>query len=109
MIQREIGQQTIVPKERWSDIMDVISEYWEEDYYVTNVMHDGTDWIVIMTEVPECRNQSLILNTDWGARRAAFKPYFFLSFILGSRVRKPADFREPRSSGFRVSRAREMP
>ena len=67
MIQREIGQQTIVSKERWSDIMDVISEYWEEDYYVTNVMHDGTDWIVIITEVPECRNQSLILNTDWGA------------------------------------------
>ena len=27
---------------------------------------------------------------NWGARRAAFRPYFFLSFILGSRVRNPA-------------------
>ena len=24
---------------------------------------------------------------NWGARRAAFSPYFFLSFILGSLVR----------------------
>ena len=28
-----------------------------------------------------------------GARRAALRPYFFLSFIRGSRVRKPAFFR----------------
>ena len=34
------------------------------------------------------RADYLLLNC--GARRAAFKPYFFLSFILGSLVRKPA-------------------
>ena len=49
------------------------------------------------------------LLENWGARRAAFKPYFFLSFILGSRVRKPAAFREARYSGFSRTRAREMP
>ena len=32
------------------------------------------------------------LFENWGARRAAFKPYFFLSFILGSLVKKPAAF-----------------
>ena len=36
------------------------------------------------------RADYLLLNC--GARRAAFKPYFFLSFILGSLVKKPAFF-----------------
>ena len=44
-----------------------------------------------------------------GARRAAFKPYFFLSFILGSRVRKPAAFSVARNSGLTLSRARATP
>ena len=30
---------------------------------------------------------------NWGARRAAFRPYFLRSFIRGSRVRKPAFFK----------------
>jgi hypothetical protein len=30
------------------------------------------------------------LLENCGARRAAFKPYFFLSFIRGSLVKKPA-------------------
>jgi len=33
---------------------------------------------------------------NWGARRAALRPYFLRSFILGSRVRKPAALREAR-------------
>ena len=37
-----------------------------------------------------CRACYLLENC--GARRAALRPYFFLSFILGSRVRKPAFF-----------------
>ena len=49
------------------------------------------------------------LLENWGARRAAFRPYFFLSFILGSRVMKPAAFREGRFSGFSTTRARETP
>ena len=32
------------------------------------------------------------LFENCGARRAAFKPYFFLSFIRGSLVKKPAFF-----------------
>lgn len=36
----------------------------------------------------------LLLNC--GARRAAFKPYFFLSFIRGSRVKYPALFKAGR-------------
>ena len=33
------------------------------------------------------------LLENWLARRAALRPYFFLSFILGSRVRSPAFLR----------------
>ena len=36
-------------------------------------------------DVPNCISNYLFENC--GARRAAFKPYFFLSFILGSLVR----------------------
>ena len=38
-------------------------------------------------------NQRLL---NWGARRAPLRPYFFLSFILGSLVRKPAFLRTER-------------
>ncbi len=41
------------------------------------------------------------LLENWLARRAALRPYFFLSFILGSRVRKPAFL----SAGLYVSSA----
>ena len=41
------------------------------------------------------------LFENWLARRAALRPYFFLSFILGSRVRKPAFL----SAGLYVSSA----
>ena len=51
-------------------------------------------------------NQRLL---NWGARRAAFRPYFLRSFIRGSRVRKPAAFRAARYSGLTCSRARAMP
>ena len=49
----------------------------------------------------------LLLN--WGARRAALRPYFLRSFIRGSRVRKPAFLRSLRSSALYLSRAREIP
>ena len=38
------------------------------------------------------------LLENWEARRAALRPYFFLSFILGSRVRRPAFLRGARYS-----------
>ena len=43
--------------------------------------------------------QEIYLLENWGARRAPLRPYFFLSFILGSLVRKPAFL----SSGRRFS------
>ena len=46
---------------------------------------------------------------NWGARRAAFRPYFLRSFIRGSRVRKPAFFRTERFSSLCCSRARDRP
>ena len=49
------------------------------------------------------------LLENWLARRAALRPYFFLSFILGSRVRKPAFLRVGRSSGLYSRRALERP
>ena len=52
------------------------------------------------------RDQRLL---NCGARRAALRPYFFLSFILGSLVRKPAAFRAGLFSGSATHRAREMP
>ena len=57
-----------------------------------------------------CKNRKKTQRLEnCGARRAAFKPYFFLSFILGSRVRKPAAFSAARNSGLTPSRARETP
>ena len=52
------------------------------------------------------RDQRLL---NCGARRAALRPYFFRSFILGSRVSRPAFFSVPRSSGSVLHRARLMP
>ena len=49
------------------------------------------------------------LFENCGARRAFFSPYFFLSFIRGSRVRKPAFFRAGRYSSSTSRRAREIP
>ena len=49
------------------------------------------------------------LFENCGARRAAFKPYFFLSFILESRVKKPAFLRAALVSGSASKRAREIP
>ena len=50
------------------------------------------------------------LFENCGARRAAFKPYFFLSFILGSLVKKPAFLRIGRYSSESTSRrALEIP
>ena len=51
-------------------------------------------------------NQRLL---NCGARRAALRPYFLRSFILGSRVRKPAALRAARNSGLTPSRARATP
>ena len=57
-----------------------------------------------------CKNRKKTQRLEnCGARRAAFKPYFFLSFILGSRVRKPAALSVARSSGLTPSRARATP
>ena len=50
------------------------------------------------------------LFENCGARRAAFKPYFFLSFIRGSLVKKPAFFNNGRYSSESTSRrALEIP
>ena len=46
---------------------------------------------------------------NWGARRAAFRPYFLRSFIRGSRVRKPAFVSTARFSSLCCSRARLRP
>ena len=57
-----------------------------------------------------CKNRNKTQRLEnCGARRAAFKPYFFLSFILGSRVRKPAAFSVARNSGLTPSSARATP
>ena len=50
-----------------------------------------------------CRACYLLENC--GARRAALRPYFFLSFILGSRVRKPAAFRSGAELGVHLQQS----
>ncbi len=63
-----------------------------------------------------CRGRTVKLHLkinqrleNWGARRAAFRPYFLRSFIRGSRVRKPAFFSTGRFSSLCCSRARLRP
>ena len=45
--------------------------------------HQGGHFVWVQTQRLE----------NWGARRAAWRPYFLRSFMRGSRVRKPAAFR----------------
>ena len=57
-----------------------------------------------------CKILSDYLLENCGARRAALRPYFFLSFILGSLVRNPSAFSVLRyASESTLQRAREMP
>ena len=49
------------------------------------------------------------LFENWGARRAPLRPYFFLSFIRGSRVKKPAFLRAGLFSASAATRARAIP
>jgi len=49
------------------------------------------------------------LFENCGARRAFFKPYFFLSFIRESLVKKPAFFKAAREPSSATRSAREMP
>ena len=51
-------------------------------------------------------NQRLL---NWGARRAALRPYFLRSFMRGSRVRKPAFLSTGRRLSSYCSSARERP
>ena len=113
MIPRYIGEQIIVSKETWSEVVEVISDYWdggflitdfdygdghyivvlskvvgwtrqcilygsefpeykvddawENGLYITNVLHDGCDWIVIMTSMSDCVGQRWITHTDWNS------------------------------------------
>ena len=63
-------------------------------------------WRSCITTTRSGVNQRL---ENWGARRAAFRPYFLRSFIRGSRVRKPAAFRAARLFSSASSRARATP
>ena len=49
------------------------------------------------------------LFVHWNPFRALFRPYFFLSFSRGSRVKRPSFLRGSRSSSLKETSAREMP
>ena len=49
------------------------------------------------------------LFENCGARRAALSPYFFLSFIRGSRVKKPAALSAPLFASSATKRALAIP
>ena len=55
----------------------------------------------------KCKSAYLLENC--GARRAFFKPYFFLSFIRGSRVKKPSFFSAGRLSASTSKSALAIP
>lgn len=61
---------------------------------------------------PRCSGDSLCPHyrlENWGARRAFLSPYFFRSFIRGSRVKKSARFKGERRSGSTFKSARAIP
>jgi hypothetical protein len=44
---------------------DGIKRNWDKGYSITNVMHDGSDWIVVMTQVGnQCQGQGYILKSS---------------------------------------------
>ena len=64
----------------------------------------------ITGRIPYCKtNRTDYLLENCGARLAPFRPYFLRSFILGSRVKKPAFFSAGRNSSSYWSNARDSP
>ena len=59
-------------------------------YHTKHKNRTGKPCAVIFRIIFDCKNY---LFENCGALLAALRPYFFLSFILGSRVRKPAFLR----------------
>ncbi len=44
---------------------EAIKEGWDKGYHITNLLHDGSDWIVIMSGVPGCLSQQWFTRTGW--------------------------------------------
>ena len=62
----------------------------------------------IYRRMAHCHREYYLFE-NCGARRAAFKPYFFLSFILGSLVKKPFFLSTGRKSASALQSALAMP
>lgn len=45
--------------------MSDIKLYWDLGYIITNIMHDGCDWIVVMSGVNKGISQTWLTRTDW--------------------------------------------
>jgi hypothetical protein len=71
------------------------------------VLHTGNTVIFVLLRLGIIPKDYLFENC--GARRAFFKPYFFLSLDLGSLVRKPAAFNVGRLFSSASSNARATP
>ena len=49
---------------------DDVRELWKKGYAITNMLHDGTDWIVVLTKVSYCKSQGYFSSMDWSEFRA---------------------------------------
>lgn len=61
---------------------DKIRELWAKGYSITNVMHDGQDWIVVMSGVPDCVTQSWFTNGNWTEFRSTIREYWDKDMVV---------------------------
>ena len=110
-ILRRVGRHCGLPRsaER-RQIFSAVSCYFAIPAKLRDLRREGRCYFLVsslfaadlrQSQKKEARNRcgfgllekAIYLLENWGARRAALRPYFLRSFIRGSRVRKPAFLR----------------
>lgn len=62
---------------------DAIKRNWNKGYSITNVMHDGSDWVVVMTKVGnECQSQGYVLESSEAAFMNAIRDAWDDGYII---------------------------
>ena len=61
---------------------DEIQELWGKGYSITNACHDGSDWIVIMSGVSDCKTQSWFTRTSWSDFKENISEYWKKDMVV---------------------------
>lgn len=59
-----------------------VQKYWGLGFHITNVMHDGSDWIVVMSVVPEKVTQAWFTNPSWDGFKEKIREYWGKGMVV---------------------------